>query len=137
MGDNFTIVEFCLVPDRACWVRATASRAGPRWPWGSGVSRPAQRFLASGRSTIGLLGPAGIKFFLTWGSCNTPSNGGVSESTTMEPTGEAIVPQLAVREGAAFVCSITLVDGSVVARLSELITIPAHGKGNGDPLRSL
>ena len=36
-GDHYTMVGFCLVPDRACWIRATASRAGPGWPWGSGV----------------------------------------------------------------------------------------------------
>ena len=30
VGDDSTIVGFCLVPDRACWIWATASRAGPR-----------------------------------------------------------------------------------------------------------
>ena len=25
VGDGSTIVEFCIVPDRACWIRATAS----------------------------------------------------------------------------------------------------------------
>ena len=38
LGNYSTVVGFCLVPDRACWIRATASRAGPGWPWGSGVS---------------------------------------------------------------------------------------------------
>ena len=52
---------------------------------------------------------------LRWGSGNPPSEGGVSESTTMGPVGEAIVPQSAGGEGAAFVRSITLVDGSMIA----------------------
>ena len=59
------IVGFCLVPDRACWIRPTASRAGCRWPCGSGVSAMTQRFSASGWSTIGLMGPAANRFFLT------------------------------------------------------------------------
>ena len=28
--EHSTIVGFCLVPDRACWIKGTASRAGPR-----------------------------------------------------------------------------------------------------------
>ena len=38
--------------------------------------------------------------------------------------GEAIVPQSAVREGAALVRSIISVDESIVARFSALITRP-------------
>ena len=30
VGDDYTIVGFRLVPDRVCWIRATASRAAPR-----------------------------------------------------------------------------------------------------------
>ena len=65
VGDDSTIVGFCLVPDRVCWIRATASRVGPRWPWGSGVSARTRRFSASSWSTIGLIGPAANRFFLT------------------------------------------------------------------------
>ena len=65
VGDDSTIVGFCLVPNRACWIRATASQAGPRWPWGSGVSAMTRRFSASSCSTIGLMGPAANRFFLT------------------------------------------------------------------------
>ena len=64
---------------------------------------------------MGLMGPAANRFFLTWGSGNPPNDGGVSESTTMGPMGDDIVSQSAVREGAAFVHSITLVDGSIIA----------------------
>ena len=46
VGNDSTIVRFCLVPDRACWIRATASRAGPGWPWGSGVSARTRWFLS-------------------------------------------------------------------------------------------
>ena len=65
VGDNSTTVGFCLVPDRACLIRATASRAGCRWPWGSGVSARTRRFSASSWSTMGLMGPAANRFFLT------------------------------------------------------------------------
>ena len=65
VGDGSTIVGFCLVSDRACCIRATASRAGPRWPWGLGVSEMTRRFSASSRSIVGLMGPAANKFFLT------------------------------------------------------------------------
>ena len=65
LGDDSTIVGFCLVPSRACWIRATASRAGPRWPWGSGVSAMTRRFSASSWSTIGLTSPAASSFLLT------------------------------------------------------------------------
>ena len=65
VGDNTTVVGFCLVPDRVCWIRATASRAGPRWPWGAGVSAMPRRFSASSWSTIGLMAPAANRFFLT------------------------------------------------------------------------
>ena len=61
------------------------------------------------------MGPAANRFFLSWGSSNPPSDGGVSESTTMGLIGEAIVPRSAVRESAAFIRSITLVDGSSIA----------------------
>ena len=94
------------------------------------MSRPTQRLSASSWSTIGLMGPAANRFFLTWGSGNPPSEGGVPESTTMGPVGGAIVSQSAVREGAAFVRSITLVDGSIVARFWALITVFVPGKGN-------
>ena len=49
------------------------------------------------------------------GSGNFPSDGGVSESTTTRPIGEALVLRSAAREGAAFVPSITLVVGSIIA----------------------
>ena len=55
----------------------------------------------------------------------------------MGPIGEAIVPQSAVREGAAFVRSITLVDESITARFSALITVPVPGIGDCGPLSSL
>ena len=55
----------------------------------------------------------------------------------MGPIGETIVPQSAVREGAAFVRSITLVDGSIIARFSALITVLVPGPGNCGPLNSL
>ena len=45
VGNNSTVVGFCLVPDRACLIRATSSRPGREWPWGSGVSELARRFL--------------------------------------------------------------------------------------------
>ena len=50
---------------------------------------------------------------------------------------EAIVPQLAVREGAAFVRSITLVDDSIIARFSALRMVPGPVIGNGGRLSSL
>ena len=65
VGDDSTIVGFCLVPDRACWSRATASRAGRKWPLGSGVSKLTQPFSASSWSTIGLMGPAANRSYLT------------------------------------------------------------------------
>ena len=65
VGDDSTMAGFYLVPDRACWIRATASRAGPRWPWGSGVGELTRRFSASSWSTTGLMGPAANRFFLT------------------------------------------------------------------------
>ena len=65
VGDDSTTVGFCPVPDRVCWIRATASQAGPRWPWGSGVSECTRRFSASSWSTIGLMGPAANRFLLT------------------------------------------------------------------------
>ena len=74
VGDKSGIVGFCLSPDRAWWIRATASRAGPRWPRGSGVSGLFRRFLASSNSPIRLMGPAANRFFLTWGSGNPPSD---------------------------------------------------------------
>ena len=55
----------------------------------------------------------------------------------MGPIGEAIVPQSAVREGAAFVRSITPVDESVIARFSALITVPEPVIGNCGPLIAL
>ena len=55
----------------------------------------------------------------------------------MGPIGEAIVPQSAVREDAALVRSITLVDFSIIARFSALITVSVSGKGNCGPLSSL
>ena len=137
VGDDSTIVGYCLVPDRACWIRATASRAGPRWPRGSGVSKLTRRFSASSWSSIQLMGPAANTFFLTRGSGNPPSYGGVPESTTMGPIGEAIVPQSAVREGAAFVRSITLVDDAIIARFSALITVPEPVIGSYGPPSSL
>ena len=100
----------------------------------SGFTR---RFSASNWSTIGLMGPAANRFFLNWGSGNAPSDGGVPESTTMAAVGEAIVLKSAVREGAAFVRSITQVDGPIIARFSALITVLVPGKGNCGPLRSL
>ena len=81
-----------------------------------------RRFSPWSWSTIGVMGRAANRFFLTWGSGNPRSDGAVPESTTMGPMGEAIVPLLAVREGAAFVRSITLVDGSIIAQFSALIT---------------
>ena len=83
------------------------------------------------------MGPAANRFFLTWGFGDPPSNGGVSEPTTMGANGEAIVPQLTVTEGAASVRSIILVDGSIIARLGALATVPVPGKGNPGPLSSL
>ena len=82
-------------------------------------------------------GPAANRFFPTWGSAYPPSGGGVAESTTMGPIGDATVPQLAVPEGAAFVRSIALVDGSIIAQFSALITVLVPGKGNCCPLSSL
>ena len=55
----------------------------------------------------------------------------------MGPTGEAIVPQSAVREGAAFVRSITPVDESITARFSALVTVPEPIIGNCGPLIAL
>ena len=55
----------------------------------------------------------------------------------MGPVGEAILPQSAVREGAAFVRSITLVDDSIIARFSALITVPEPVIGSCAPLSSL
>ena len=101
------------------------------------MSGPTPRFLASSWSTIGLMGPVANRFFLTWGSGNPPSDRGASEWTTMGPIEEAIVPQSAVREGAAFVRSITLADDSINARFSALINVPVPGKGNCGPLSSL
>ena len=66
-----------------------------------------------------------------------PSEGGVPESTSMGPIGEAIVPQSAVREGAVFLRSITTVDESIIARFSALITVPEPVKGNGGRLIAL
>ena len=73
-------------------------------------------------------------FFLTCGSGNPPRDREVPESTTMGPIGEAIASQSAVREGAAFVCSITPVDESIIARFSALITVPEPVIGNCGPL---
>ena len=87
--------------------------------------------------TIGLTGPAANRFFLTRGSGNTPSNRRVPESTTKGPIGEAIVPKWAVRDGASFVRSITLVDDSVIAQFAALITVPEPVVGNCGPLSSL
>ena len=55
----------------------------------------------------------------------------------MGPIGEAIVPESGLCEGAAFVRSITLVDDSVIARFSALITVPEPVIGNCGPLSSL
>ena len=55
----------------------------------------------------------------------------------MGPIGEAIVPKSAVREGAAFVRSITRVDESIIAQFSSLITVPKLVIGNCGPLISL
>ena len=85
VGYHSTIMKFCLVPDRACCIRDTASRAGPRWPLGSGVGGPTWRFLASSCPTIGVTGPAAIRFILTWGSGSRANDGVVSESTRMGP----------------------------------------------------
>ena len=100
----------------------------------SGFTR---RFSASSWSTIGLMGPAANRFFLTWGSGNPPSDGGVTESTTMGHIGEAIVPESAVHERAALVRSITLVDGSIIARFPVLITVPVPRIGDCGALSSL
>ena len=54
VGDDSTIVGFCVVADSACWIRTTASRAGPRWPWGSRVGGRTERFSVSSWSTKGL-----------------------------------------------------------------------------------
>ena len=48
----------------------------------------------------------------------------------MGPIGEAIVPQLAVREDAVFVRSITLADDSIIARFSALTTVQEPVMGN-------
>ena len=55
----------------------------------------------------------------------------------MGPIGEAILPQSAVHEGAAFVRSITTVDESIIARFSALITVPEPVIGNCGPLIAL
>ena len=55
----------------------------------------------------------------------------------MGPIGEAMVPQSAAREGAAFVRSITLVDDSIIAPFSALITVPEAVIGNCGPLSYL
>ena len=55
----------------------------------------------------------------------------------MGPIGEAMVPQSAVREGAAFVGSITLVDDSIIAWFSALIRVPEPVIGDCGPLSSL
>ena len=81
------------------------------------------------------MGLAANRYFLTWGSGNPPSDRGLSESTTI--VGEAIPSQSAVHEGTAFIRSITLVDGSIIARFSALITVPVSGKRNCGPLCSL
>ena len=83
------------------------------------------------------MGPAANRFFLTWGSGNPPSDGGVPESTPMGPVGEAIVPQSAVREGAALVRSMILVGGSIIAESSVLKTVPVPRTGDCGPLSSL
>ena len=82
-------------------------------------------------------GPAAKRFLPTGGSGNPPSDGAVPELTTIGPIGEAMVPQLAVREGAVFVRSITVVDDSIIARFSALITVPGPVIGNCGPLSSL
>ena len=66
-----------------------------------------------------------------------PSDGGVPESTTIGPIGEAIVPESAVREGAAFVRSITPVDWSITSGFSALVTVPEPIIGNCGPLIAL
>ena len=58
-------------------------------------------------------------------------------SATMGPTGEAIVPQLAGREAAAFVGSITLVNDSIIARFLAVMMVPVPEKGSYGPLSSL
>ena len=53
------------------------------------------------------------------------------------PIGEAILPEPARREGAAFVRSITLIDGSIIARFSVLIMVPVPCEGNASQFTSL
>ena len=55
----------------------------------------------------------------------------------MGPIGEDIVPQSAVRVGAAFVRSITPVNESIIARFSALITVYEPAIGNCGPLIAL
>ena len=136
VGEECTIVRFCLVPNRDCWMKATAARASPKWLCGSGVDGPTRRFAASSWSTIGLIGPAANRFCLTWGSGNLPNDGGVSESTTMGPIGDAIVPGSAEREGAACVTSIRRITSSSTAQFLALVAVPLRLEDDECPLSS-
>ena len=55
----------------------------------------------------------------------------------MGTIGEAIVPQSAVRERAAFLSSITPVDESTIAQFLVLVTVPEPVLGSCGPLISL
>ena len=55
----------------------------------------------------------------------------------MGAIGEAIVPQSAMREGGAFVRSISLVDCSIIAEFPALITGSVHGISNCGAFSSL
>ena len=51
--------------------------------------------------------------------------------------GETIKPESAVPEDAAFVRSITLSDGSILAKFLAIITVPVPEKGKCGPLSCL
>ena len=76
---------------------------------------PIRPFSALNSSIIGLM-----RLLQTGSSCPgalaaPPNDRRLSESTKMGPSGEAILPQSAAPEGAAFVCSVTLIDCWIIA----------------------
>ena len=135
VGDDCTIVGFCLVPHRACWIRATASRT--QMAMGIRCERTDSTVFSVELVNNRADGPCRKQVFSDLRLWLFPSNEGVPESTTMGPIGEAIVPKSAVRKDAAFVRSITTVDESIIARFSALIMVPEPVIGNCGPLIAL